>query len=679
MLLVLPFAAWVLLLVWARRHASDLRTAALVATVGWSTLLLAITEFLSLCNWVTRSGTALAWLAVCVLSYAGYWMFGRRMSIFPEPSPNATDGARTDAALKVSVAACGVIALIVMVLAFVAAPSTWDAMEYHLPRVVFWMSNHNVRFFATPDYCQLIFGPWAEYAMMHFHLLWGSDRFVNFAEFFAMLGSIVGASLIARQLGAGWRGQVLAAIAVATIPEGVLEASGPMNTWVVTFWIVSTVYFLLRWNKQPDWLNAVCIGASVGIAVLTKGTAYVYLPSMVLACWCAASREVKIRFLKFAPVFLGLIVAVNGPQYHRAYEFTGSPLGLPFADGGPRLHWMADAFGLQDIAANVMRNASLHIVTPSAAVNEQIDKTVKAAIRAIGRDPGDPKTTWPNSAFESNHFSLHEIHAGNPLQFLLMVGALSAVFVFRKRLPPVALWYSLGLIASFVMFCGLLRWQTWASRHHLAVFVLGAGLAGLVLEKLLPQKWAAAVAAILVLYAFPFALVNRTRSLIRWAPVADIYHPRDFLYFSDMHEKYAAANIAAAREVNELGCETVAIDSYTTIPAGQIVNSPVSFFVYPLLAMIDANGRTRTVWYSGVANRSSRYTATQSHAAACAVVCFDCANVREKWDQYREVGGRATIHDYIVVFSAKGALPNAQDEIPTRVLREGSDLENQTK
>jgi hypothetical protein len=144
-------------------------------------------------------------------------------------------------------------------------------MEYHLPRTILWMSNHNVRFFAKPDYCQLIFGPWAEYAMMHVNLLWGSDRFVNFVEVFAMLGSVVGVSRIAKHLGASYRGQALAAIFAATIPEGILEASGPMNTWVVSFWIVAMVLFLLRWNEQPRWGNAV----SAGIAALTKGTAYV--------------------------------------------------------------------------------------------------------------------------------------------------------------------------------------------------------------------------------------------------------------------------------------------------------------------------------------------------------------------------------------------------------------------
>jgi 4-amino-4-deoxy-L-arabinose transferase-like glycosyltransferase len=90
-----------------------------------------------------------------------------------------------------------------------------------------------------------------------------------------------------------------------------------MNTWVVTSGLSAPFIFFCSGTKQPNWLNALSIGLSAGIAVLTKGTAYVYLPFMVLACWCAASREVKVRFLKFAPMFLGLIIAVNAPQYYR--------------------------------------------------------------------------------------------------------------------------------------------------------------------------------------------------------------------------------------------------------------------------------------------------------------------------------------------------------------------------
>lgn len=656
MFLTLPILAYGLLFHFVRQRFAESRTAALAAAVLWASCLVAITEILSLFNRITRSAVTLAWVLVSVLTFVASRKF--RLPRTPAPQQHIHSPSPLNAITKLLLAGVTLICLVVLILAFVAAPSTWDAMEYHLPRTILWMSDHNVRFFATPDYSQLIFGPWAEYAMMHANLLWGSDRFVNFVEFFAMLGSIVGASLIAKQLGAGVRGQAFAAIAAATIPEGILEASGPMNTWVVSFWMVTIVLFLLLWIEQPDWWLTACVGLSAGIAVLTKGTAYIYLPFMVLTCWCAGRSAAKIRFLKLSPLFLALIVLVNAPQYYRAYGLTGSPLGLPFPDGGPRLHWMVDRFSLQDAAANVVRNASLHLVTPSPRINGKINAAVRSVIWEIGRDPDDPKTTWPNSPFESNHFSMHEIHAGDPLHFFLLLVALAAAFLFPRKLASIVRWYALGIIFSFLTFCTLLRWQTWASRHHLVIFLFGAALVGVVLERAFPQRVASAIAILLVLYALPFAFLNRTRSLIRWAPVFDVYHSRDLLYFADMHEKYAAANIAAAAEINQLGCDAVAIDSYTPKPGAEIAGSPRSFFVYPILAMIHADGRTRTVWYSGVTNWSSRYALTQSHPAPCAVLCLDCADKQEKWEKYQSVGGRATVHDYIVVFSANGQVVN---------------------
>src|ERR1700683_4130477 len=240
-------------------------------------------------------------------------------------------------------------------------------MEYHLPRVVMWISNHSVRFYPTPDFCQLVFGPWAEYAMMHTYLLWGSDRFVNFVQFFSFVGSIIGVSLVAHKLGAGLRGQVLAAVVCATIPEGVLEASGPKNTYVVTFWIVTTVAFLLEWNDDPSWFNTVCVGLAAGLGLLTKGTAYVYLPFLVLACWRMGSRSVRILFLKRCSAFLILILALNAPQYIRCYELSGSPLGLPLPVDFPRIEVTVAHVTVRGTLANVLRNISLHLSTPSDA------------------------------------------------------------------------------------------------------------------------------------------------------------------------------------------------------------------------------------------------------------------------------------------------------------------------
>src|SRR5438445_4923989 len=100
-----------------------------------------------------------------------------------------------------------------------------------------------------------------------------------------MVGSAIGVSIIAKMLGAAPRGQALAAVICTTIPSGVLEASGPMNTYVVSFWITTTVVFLLSWNEDPNWPNTYYLGLAAGLALLTKKSVYVYLPAIVVTIW----------------------------------------------------------------------------------------------------------------------------------------------------------------------------------------------------------------------------------------------------------------------------------------------------------------------------------------------------------------------------------------------------------
>lgn len=658
MLLILPILAFLFFYFIFRALKIEWRRAALAAAVFCGTCVVVITEMLSLPRLLTRGYVAIFWLAICVVSFLFLRTIRRRMA--PPSQLREPPHTNFDPATKGLLIAASVIVLLVGITAFVSPPNMWDAMEYHLGRVTMWMSQHSVRFFPTPDYSHLIFGPWAEYAMMHTYLLWGTDRFVNFVEFFSMLGSVLGVSLIAGKLGAGTRGQALAAVACATLPEGVLEASGPMNTCVVSFWVMTTVAFFLSWNDDPSWLNTTCLGLAAGLAVLTKGTAYVYLPFLVLACWLMGSPVARVRFLKRCAVLVLLILAVNGAQYFRNYGLTGSPLGLPFADGGPRLHWMMDRFSPQAGLANVLRNISLHTVTPSSAVNSEIEKLFRLAIRAVGANPDDLQAIRLGDSFQLNHFSLHELHAGNPLQLLLLLLAVgAALWKGGQRGCRKPFWFAMGLVFSFLFFSTLLKWDIWAGRHQLPLFVLGSALIGWAMDTYFSRKAGIAVGIALVAYALPFALANRTRSLIPWNRVDDVYHSRSLLYFSDGHEEIASVNIAAASEVNRLNCGNVAFDSYAPQPASQLPRSPKSFFVYPLFAMIHADGRTRTVWYTGVHNWSTRYAEYEHHPEPCAVVCLECAGIPEKWAEYRGVGGRASVFDYIVVFSAAGQVVNA--------------------
>src|SRR5262249_2538151 len=110
-------------------------------------------------------------------------------------------------------------------IALVAPPNTWDSLTYHMSRVMHWAQNRSVSHYPTHIQRQLHHTPWAEFAILHLQLLSGNDRFANTVQWFAMLGSVTGVSLIAKQVGADARGQIFSAVIAATIPMGILQAS----------------------------------------------------------------------------------------------------------------------------------------------------------------------------------------------------------------------------------------------------------------------------------------------------------------------------------------------------------------------------------------------------------------------------------------------------------------------
>lgn len=656
MLVIFPITAFTLFFQMLRRSRIDWRRSLLAAAISMATCVVGINEILSIGHHLTRTGVAISWALICFALFLYWAKSGRRSSSSPQTRTAGFSFAKLDFATRLLLAGTGIIVLLVGLTAVVAPPNMWDAMEYHLPRVVMWMSNHSVHFYPTPDYVQLVYGPWSEYAMLHSYLLWGSDRFVNLVEFFSLIGSLVGVSLIAKMLGAGPRGQAISAIVCATIPEGVLEASGPMNTYVVSFWIITTTVFLMSWNDDHSWFNTFWIGLSAGLALLTKGTAYIFLPILVLAAWWIGSRSSRILFLKRSVVLIGLILLVNGPQYIRCYQLTGSPIGMPLPEAGSRFQLTMPHISLRNTFANALRNISLHFGTRSDSVNLRIEQLFRVAIQKVGVNPDDPQQTWLGEPFHINTFSSDEGIAGNPLHLILL--ALAIVLVVWKSeegVHPGARSCGLAIILAFFLFSGLLMWQRWASRYQMPLFVLGSALIGLVLERYFSRKLATAMLIALMAMASLFAVANKTRSLVRWSRVDDVYHPRSVQYFAHLHQKDAPTFLAVARAVNELNCGSIAIDAYA--PAVQTEHAPRSFYIYPLFPLIHTDGSARSVWYTGVHNSTLRYT-NRDHPAPCAVICLDCADKPEKWEQYRGIGGRASVFDYIVVFSRGGNIAN---------------------
>ncbi len=647
------FAAWARL--WRNRFP-EWRNRFLVTTSWWTVSLVALTESLSAMHWLNRSGLAVGWLGIALMVFA---LSFRRLAFTLGPKRHFKENDAHGWTLldRFLAAATGATCFCVGVTALVSAPNGSDALQYHLPRVVMWAERASVAFFPTHYYVQLFAPPLAEWSMLHGYILSGGDRFVNGGTWAAFVGCAIAVSLIAGELGASRRGQLLAAFLCVTLPQGILAASGPKNDWVLAFWLTAMVWFLLRLRADRSWLNAANLGIAVGAAILSKGTAYSFIPFIYLAGavpllwlnWRAALRPCAIAFC--------VVLLLNGPQWVRNYGLAGSPLGLATPDVAGHDKYTMDHISVRGTAANVMRELAMHFGTPSTAVNQRETHLLRAAITRIGVDPDDPGAT-NYMALTIPHYSREEYLCGNPLHLLLFGAVLAALLWGYRQGDRRALWLALGIAASFVLYCALFRWEQMCPRLHLPLFVVACGVMAVWLERK-SAKGLGTMCVILFVCALPPLLCNDLRPLLF---SGNFRHPtpegrsiflrsRADLYFTEQRD-LAATYIPAAAALAHQSCGDIGMDTSIKPYAHE----------YPLFALADESPGGPRFRYVDVENLSKKYVAAEDLRTPCIVICPDCQNEANKEMRYSSTYSTRTVFGGLEVFS-QGPL-NATDARP---------------
>jgi hypothetical protein len=246
--ILLPTFAGVLLFLLCQRQAKEWRDAVLAGAIGWGVLLTLVTEILSLFYALHFAGLVIAWLLIDCGLIVWLWKTGGLKQIHlpqwarhlrqpidsrsPTPTEQTPDRQpRINPFHSFLLIYPGLICGVLAVTALVSPPNNWDAMAYTMPRVVHWMQNHSVAHYPTHYTPQLHSNPWAEFALLHLQILSGGDRWANLLQWFCMVGTLVGVSLLAEILGATWKGQLYAVVLCATLPSGILQASNAKNTY----------------------------------------------------------------------------------------------------------------------------------------------------------------------------------------------------------------------------------------------------------------------------------------------------------------------------------------------------------------------------------------------------------------------------------------------------------------
>ena len=506
------------------------RQSLLSAFVVWGLLITGITEFLSLFNFFTIASVLGVWL---FLNFISIFVYLRVYSLpvldlFRFTKEQLKMRSRFLLFVLMSVI---FIVVIIGLIAILSPPNNWDSMDYHLSRVVHWIQNHSIKHYPTSYTPQLYQNPWSEYVILHFQILTGGDYLANFVQWFSMVGSIIGISLIAQQLGANFNGQIFAAVFVATIPMGILQASNTQNDYVLAFWLVCLAHFILSAIQQKDrinWVNAFYIGSTTGLAILSKGTSYFYVLPFLIWFGLYSLKQLKWQFWKPNLIIAIITISLNISHYFRNYQVFGSFLGSPgdYRNG---------VINLSTLISNVLRNVALHLGSPFGFINGRFNKLIHVIHDILGININDPQTTFSSVFAVPGGWSTlgiwgNENNAPNLLHTLLILIFL-LIFCFRKDLKKnyYLVSYLTVVVSGFLIFCLLVKWQIWHSRLHLPLFVLFSAFLGLMLSQIKPKIVVQLILVVFILSSLPWLFLNKYRP---------IFHPTNSILVVNRMDQY---------------------------------------------------------------------------------------------------------------------------------------------
>ena len=511
MTFLLPFIAVALIFRLNLTQEVGWRNTILTTSVIFGIFVVGITEGLSVVHLLNFQGVCTAW--TILNGYLGLLAW-KRLGIRRDRENYSWKLLSEHRVLLLGVAT---IISLVGFIALVAPPNNWDSMVYVMPRVSHWIQNFTLDHYPTHSPLQLTSGPWAEFVILHFQLLAGNDRFANLLNWLSWIGSLIGVSLITKQLGGNLQSQIFSSAFCATIPVGILQASTPKNTCVVSFWIVCFAYYaLMIVTTQRTLKLTLLISASLGLAILTKGTSYVYALPIIFIVLLSQFYGSKSSLIKHFLISFTVVLSLNLGHYWRNFYTFGSPTST-YPD-----KLTNDMYSIPAFISNLVRNISLHLTVPFLSGADWVDQAVIQFHRFLGISPVDPRTTFGSirtivtpEDFTINTSPLFEDVVGNPLHFWLIVAVIISIFSFKKRCKSLYLVeYLIVILSSFILFCFLLKWQPWHSRLHLPIFVLLTPIVGIVLDAIWPRKISQYTFLVLLVSSIPYLLLNDLRPIV---------------------------------------------------------------------------------------------------------------------------------------------------------------------
>jgi hypothetical protein len=608
MLSIIPILSLGCLFVWVNKANPTWgwRRSWLRSIVIWGIWIIITTELLSLFHWVTLAGLGLTWTAFFVICLIG--IYRHKKSTF---QVKLDQQIFSNWYLLLPIL---LIFLITGLVAWLAAPETADSLNYHMPRVAHWAQNRSVEHFSTGIEQQNSRPAFAEYAIMQLYVLGQGDRLANFVEWLAMVSSVIGVSLLAALLGAPLAGQLLAALFVASLPMGIVQASSTMNDYVVGLWLVCVAeVFLSAWlePKKVTMKEIFFLASAAGLAIATKSIAFAYLLPFALATAILLFRiGPPIKTIRFIIVAILICSALNAGMMARNIYTYGTLI-----DPGQALIHANKLLDWRGLVSNLLRNAGLQASTPWESVNYQLSRLIQGIHFKMGVALDDPRTTAHGEFWvRPLSFTVAENTAPNPLHaYLIFLFTIIAIIRYKK-VNFINAAFLVLVIATFIVFSYVFKWQIFGSRYQLPYFVLFGVAFGSLFFTVIPKWTAYLLAVMLTLSAVWPLLGNENRPLIPLLEKTNINNAlsathNEIDYFGIVPGNNPYRQIANI--IQEQNCQEVLL-----MLGG---NSPEYYW---WMALGAPKSKVQINWLVG-GSPSSVYE--NISPSSCAVICEDCS------------------------------------------------------
>lgn len=522
-LILIPLACFVLCAALLRpllgRHGlgGEWPAALIVAALLVGVFVVACTELLSLLGLLAFWPVVAAWLVLL----AGLLLARRRRWGLSEPLEEESwlpgwSGWRSWGAW--CWVAAGLVVLLALVVAMTSPPNTHDALSYHLPRQLRWMQMGQVRHYATDDMRELSFPPLAEFVQMHTLLLTASDAFVHLPQWGAYALTVLASAMTCRALGRP-SAAPLAALLVACQPMAYIQAASPKNDPVLMFMMVAFGWLaaVAIVRGRCGLVHCLLLGATLGLAALTKSTAMVLLLPVCLLVGALLLYQHRSGALWRGAVMAIVAAALVAGHTTRNIQAFGHPMGpLKHEDGGFSLSM--ERHDVAGIGSNLLRNLALHAMLNSPEQVAAVERVVRAWHERLEWDADDPRTTW-GGGYVGQVALNNEGRVPAPIHVVLIVVCLPLLLLALRRRDrgdwvPLAFW-ACGA-ASFVLFVSVVKWNPWHARLHAPIIAFLAAPTAVGLVRARGGAWAAAAG---------LGIGAPVLAFLAWAAVVNVDRP----------------------------------------------------------------------------------------------------------------------------------------------------------